>query len=163
MKCQICGQRPATTHITRRVNDQVTEWHVCAECALKQGFGVSHGLSMDSLFGGMFTQPFLREADQPATACPVCGMTYRDIVQGGQIGCPTCYITFYDRLQPSIQRIHGKTSHVGKIAAAGSEHARKQQQIDTLKAELNAAVAAQEYERCAELRDRIKQMEEENT
>lgn len=161
MKCQICGTHSATTHVTKRINGQTSEWHLCAECAAKHGVGVPQagGLSIDSLFGGLLTQPFLRESD-PTTVCPVCNMSFRQIVAQGSVGCPTCYTTFYDRLRPSIQRVHGKTSHIGKTASAGSDEVRRQREIETLKSELERALAAQEYERCAELRDRIKLLEE---
>jgi len=159
MKCQMCGQRPATTHIKQRTNGYESEWYVCSECAVTHSFHTPHGLSMGTLFGGLFTQPFLKETEQ-GKACPLCGMTFREIVQNGQVGCPECYTTFYERLQPSVQRVHGKTTHVGKVPSGGSQQVRKQREIEALKAELNAAVSEQEFERCAELRDRIKHLEE---
>ena len=37
MMCQNCGKSPATTHVKRTVNGKTAEWHLCAECAAKQG------------------------------------------------------------------------------------------------------------------------------
>ncbi len=160
MVCQHCQERQATTHIKRTINGKTTEMYVCSECAAKQGVGMfaGNGLDVSNLFGGLFAAPSLRESDTQE-CCPSCAKSFRDIVKSGIVGCPDCYIRFYDRLQPSIQRIHGKTSHVGKIAVTGSQESRLKRETARLKEELNRALAAQEYERCAQLRDQIKELE----
>ena len=55
MLCQNCGQRPATTHIKQLVNGQLTEAHLCAHCAQKQGYGGILGDwgGFGSLLGGL--------------------------------------------------------------------------------------------------------------
>lgn len=161
MICQHCQNRPATTHIKRTVNGQTTEMYVCSECASKQGFEMlaSHSaMNVGNLFGSLFTTPTLRDPDEKER-CPACKQSLREIVQTGVVGCPECYIRFYDQLLPSIQRVHGKTTHVGKIAATGSPKMRKKRELAHLKEELTKALALQEYERCAQLRDQIKEME----
>ncbi|MGN0171969.1 MAG: UvrB/UvrC motif-containing protein [Acutalibacteraceae bacterium] len=162
MMCQHCGKHPATTHLKRTVNGQTTELYVCAECAAKQGMDLfgGFGWNMGNLFGGFFNEPFLRESGE-TVRCESCGRSFREIAESGQVGCPDCYTTFYDRLQPSIQRIHGKTVHAGKIACGASDAGRAQRELEQLKEELNKAVALQEYEKCAQLRDRIKELEGE--
>lgn len=159
MLCQHCQKRNATTHITRTINGKTTELYVCSECASKQGLGMMNGgMNMGNLFGGLFAAPSLRETETQER-CSGCGKSFREIVQSGVVGCPDCYIQFYDRLQPSIQRIHGKTAHVGKIAASGSQESRSKRELSRLKEELTKALAKQEYERCAQLRDQIKELE----
>lgn len=163
MLCQHCQKRNATTHVKRTVNGKTTELLLCSECASALGVGVfSKGtLGVGNLFGSLFAEPLLRESAEQ-TCCPSCSKSLRDIVQSGLLGCPDCYTTFYDRLLPSVQRIHGKTSHVGKVAAGGSVKCHREQELAQLRAQLNDAVTKQEYERCAELRDRIKELEGEN-
>ena len=159
MICQKCQQHPATTLIKHTVNGKTTELYVCSSCAAKQGFDVFGGSTdVGNLFGGLFAAPSLRDPDEHER-CRACKKSFREIVQSGIVGCPECYIQFYDRLQPSIQRIHGKTTHVGKIASNGSPSMRKKRELAYLKEELTKALALQEYERCATLRDRIKELE----
>ena len=69
MLCQNCGQRPATTHIKQLVNGQLTEAHLCAHCAQKQGYGGILGDwgGFGSLLGGL-----LGDAPAPA-AGPALG------------------------------------------------------------------------------------------
>ena len=117
--------------------------------------------SVGNLFGSLFAAPSLRDPDE-LERCRSCQKSFREIVQSGIVGCPECYIQFYDRLQPSIQRVHGKTVHVGKIAAGGSPSMRKKRELAQLKEELTKALASQEYERCAQLRDQIKELEGED-
>ncbi len=163
MICQLCKQRNATTHLKYTLNGNTTEAYVCDHCASKQGSGTLHmpGINMGSLFEGLFLDPVWREKES-VERCATCGKSFRDIVDNGRVGCSDCYTTFYRQLLPSIQRIHGKTSHIGKTADSSVvivEDSRDT--IEQLKKELQNAIEAQEYERCVELRDRIKQMEGE--
>lgn len=88
---------------------------------------------------------------------------FSEIAQSGRAGCPECYTTFYDRLLPSIQRIHGKTRHTGKIPAEGSENGRREREIEQLRKQLSDCIMRQEYEQCAALRDRIHELESQCT
>ncbi len=160
MICQKCKQQQATTHVKQTVNGKTTEMMLCSSCASALGMNVLSTSSFDvgNLFGSLFAEPFLRESSQQS-CCPGCGKTLKEIVQSGLVGCPNCYTTFYERLLPSIQRIHGKTTHVGKVAAAGSVACRKDHELETLRTALEEAVAKQEFERCAQIRDQIKELE----
>ncbi len=165
MLCQLCKQRNATTYLKYTVNGKTAQAYVCDHCASKQKADAMHmpGINMGSLFGGLFFEPMWRDAES-VERCTTCGKSYRDIVSDGRVGCADCYITFYHQLLPSIQRIHGKTSHIGKtVEAPAIVMEESQDTVERLKQELQSAIDAQEYERCVELRDRIKQLEGENT
>ncbi len=171
MLCQQCKQHPATTHIKRTVNGKTTEAHLCAACAKEQGLSpLFGGLSMDmnTFWGNLFSEPSAREL-RSTVACEGCGSTFAQIAESGKVGCPQCYTTFYDRLKPTIERIHGKAAHVGKrpsdpVSAETSEKQTvtpptKEEQKKALQEELDACIVAQEYERCAALRDQIRALE----
>ncbi|MBQ9414682.1 MAG: UvrB/UvrC motif-containing protein [Clostridia bacterium] len=161
MMCERCGKRPATTYVKRTINGQTTEWHLCAECAAAEGVGLfgGFGFGVGDLFGGFLTQPALRSAGD-AVRCATCGKSFRDIAESGQVGCPDCYTTFYEQLRPSVQRIHGKTVHAGKTALTGTKESRIKEEIEKLKKELQEAIERQDYETCAVLRDKIKELED---
>ena len=170
MICQNCGKREATTHIKRVVNGETSESHLCAECAASLGYGDvfgNWGMSLGDLLGS-----FLSEGAQPqltsAQRCAKCGSAWHDIVRDGKVGCAECYRTFYDKLVPSLQRIHGRIQHTGKVSGSTdgtstqqtkSPQALREEKIESLRAQMNEAVAAQDFERAAELRDEIRTLE----
>lgn len=159
MLCEKCGKNMATTHVKRTVNGKTTEYHLCADCAMKQGFsGMLSGLELDDFWGSLFAQPSARPVAD-TVRCEGCGKSFRQIAESGRAGCPSCYTTFYTQLLPSIQRIHGKTGHVGKVPACAGEPAKQKRELEDLKQQLQQAIANQEYEKCAKLRDRIRELE----
>jgi protein arginine kinase activator len=87
--------------------------------------------------------------------CPVCGINLPEISQTGRVGCPECYRHFSQRLDNHIRRIHGPAVHTGRIPKSAGGHIAQKRRIAELRNTLKDAVARQEYERCAELRDEI--------
>ena len=161
MLCQRCGKRPATTHITHTINGKTSVWNLCEQCAAEQGLDNpmgGFGLDLHDFWGSLFSEP-TKHVPQDTARCEDCGRSFREIAQEGRPGCPTCYRTFYDRLLPSIQRIHGKTQHTGKVADKAEEAAKKEHELQALREQLADCVAKQEYEQCAALRDKIRALE----
>ena len=115
-------------------------------------------------FGSLWND-MLGEAAPTATLlgterkCPTCGMTESELRRTGRVGCPDCYSTFADILNPYVQKVHGATRHVGTAPAAPEQP--KTDPVADLKAQLKAAVESEDYERAASLRDEIRRMEGE--
>ena len=176
MLCQSCGQRAATTHIKCMVNGQLTETHLCAQCAKQQGYGHILGDwgGCGSLLGGLLG------GEAPAVEvkrCPGCGASFSEISQTGQIGCGECYHTFRAQLLPVIQRIHGAAQHKGKIPGGSALRVtdpnhqmvaapRQENQAETELKEkerlMQEAIQRQDFENAALLRDQIKEIKSRN-
>ena len=138
MTCQNCGKNLATTHVKKTMNGKTTELHLCAACAAKQGLNTvwdGLGLDLGNFWGSLFAEPAVREKTD-TVRCECCGSTFGDIA------------------------IHGKTRHTGKTPVAAGEEAKKERELDVLKKQLAESIASQEYEKCAELRDSIRALEE---
>lgn len=168
MLCQNCGKNEATTHVKRVVNGDTTETHLCAECAQHLGYGdifSGFGLNLDDFFGGFLGDTMQKLAAPVEQKCPKCGSTFSDIAKSGRLGCSDCYRTFYDKLLPSIQRIHGRIKHSGKQVPVPTKESKNVDdnngisRLDDLKAQLAAAVENQEFEQAAVIRDEIKKLE----
>ena len=169
MLCQMCGQHPATTHIKTIVNGKLTQAHLCADCAKKQGYGnlfADWGSGFGSLLSG-----FMGSAApaRQVTRCPGCGASFEDITRSGKIGCAECYHTFRGQLLPIIQRIHGTAQHKGKVpgssALRGTDPNNKivaveETPLEEKKRLLKQAIETQDFERAAVLRDEIKELEQ---
>jgi len=159
MMCERCGKRPATVHYTEIENGQITELHLCEECAKQQGGG--QPFSWADLLAGLAESSFVgRVEDEDKLVCEACGMRYVDFKKRGRLGCSHCYEAFKDSLMPLLRRIHGGTTHVGKHPAKGSPERQKlKERLRQLRAKLQAAVEAEEFEEAARLRDTIRELE----
>lgn len=168
MLCERCKKREATTHLREVINGNVKETHLCSECASELGydsiftnfspFGMM-GMNIGNFLGGLFAQGMPEIAPESDRRCSFCGTTLEEMANSAKAGCAHCYKEFYNELIPSIQRIHGRTRHIGKIPGRAGKQMRLQQEIAELKRQLGDAVQKQEYEKAAELRDKIKEME----
>ena len=172
MLCEECQVRPATVHITKIVNNEKTQMHLCEECAKQKHISFSTGLSA---FGfedaGFSVGKLLSSFFEPTTGqapislseslkCNRCGLTFRDFSKTGRFGCSQCYNTFKGQMNPLLRRIHGKTHHVGKVPKRTGGQLRIKHEVNRLKRELQEAINAEEYERAAVLRDKIKQIDQ---
>jgi len=173
MLCQNCEKNEATTHIKQVINGDTAEQHLCADCAKQLGYGdmfSGFGLSLSDMFGGFFgettQQKSLNAARTATERCKKCGFSFQDIVREGRVGCADCYRTFYDKLKPSLQRIHGRVEHNGKvslsaeaISATAAQEKSPEQKIAERREQMQEAIRVQDFERAAQLRDEIKELE----
>jgi len=166
MMCNECGKRPATVHITKIENGKKTNMHLCEQCALAKGaLTINTGFSINDILAGMLNNggplPFKVDfMDDPS--CPVCGMKYSRFRETGRFGCGSCYKSFGDRLTPLFRRIHGNINHTGKIPHRAGGRLKIIREMESLKAELENAIKREEYERAAEIRDKIRALEKRN-
>ncbi|WP_110925974.1 UvrB/UvrC motif-containing protein [Bacillus massiliglaciei] len=171
MICQECNQNPATLHFTKIVNGEKTEVHICERCAQEKGEQMidtgGQGFSINNLLSGLLNiEPAFQQAKASAFAkkeelrCPHCGLSYKEFTHIGKFGCSECYKTFNAQLNPILKRVHGgNTAHIGKIPKrmGGAIYLRKQ--ITDLKAALKVHIENEEFEKAAELRDKIRALE----
>lgn len=167
MLCEECGIRMATLHFTKIINGDKTEYHLCEECAREKGekfTGLDTGFSFHDLLSGFLNPDFTHgarseRAQSVGLRCPTCGLTYGQFAKMGRFGCMDCYRTFKDRLDPLFRRVHGHTSHRGKVPERTGGKLKIRREIERLKAELSRRVQAEEFEEAARLRDRIRDLQ----
>lgn len=164
MKCQKCGKNEATTHYTEVLNGQKKELHLCSGCAQAlAGTSNINAMFQDSLQSfwnptGSLWGDLLgaNVATQNEPACH-CGMTESRLKRLGKVGCADCYQTFSGLLNPYIQKLHGAMQHIGAAPCAVPD--AQEDPIATLKQQLQDAIAKEEYEQAAHLRDEIRRLE----
>ncbi len=151
MKCQICQQNDATIHFKQAVDGEVRELNVCQACAAKNGFDMQSPVALtDFLFG--VGAPDAEDADVLDKTCPACGLTLAAFRKGGRVGCARCYDAFAEELAPMLQDMHRAGKHVGKVPVCQ----RLSAEVDALQKALERAVAGEDFEEAAALRDRIR-------
>ena len=154
MKCEKCGQNEVNFHYSAQIDGESREIHLCLRCAGEIGFDVP-GVS-----GFTATWP-LKAAWQAkdktvSDACPVCGRTAAQIMESGRVGCSRCYEHHAAPLEGSLRRLYGSARHKGRLPRSASEALRSRRHMEDLNARLRDAVAREDYEQAAILRDRIR-------
>jgi len=148
-------------HLTEIVDDQMSEMHLCEECAreksvqMEQQFGLADLLAGLSDFGKQ-----IKDYEEVALTCPNCNTTYDDFKKFGRLGCSECYTAFKDHLAMLLKKIHGSTHHYGKapgsVAKSGEN---KTETLHKLKEQLQKAIENENFEKAADLRDKIRTLE----
>ncbi|MFI4915213.1 MAG: UvrB/UvrC motif-containing protein [Phycisphaerales bacterium JB060] len=172
MKCDHCDAE-ATVHETQIVNGQVVVRRLCERHAAEVGLT---GHASVSIPGGASSVVLSVQQAGSGLKCENCGLSFAAFRQHGLLGCPTCYEAFEEKLSPLIERAHqGGTHHIGKtprrmLAAAreGDQDAiervlggarERAERVALLRKQLEEAVALEQYERAAAVRDELRRLE----
>lgn len=157
-KCDLC-QKPAVVHEVVIKNGVTREVHLCAEHAAEKGFQVPVQ-PVAQLISQFVEQSGLVRKGKRGGTCPECGLTILEFRQSGVLGCPSCYDAFQPDLATLIERAQaGATHHVGSVPPRATGSADRAMRRKRLMQELAAAVAAEQYERAARLRDRLHELD----
>jgi protein arginine kinase activator len=164
--CDSCGEPGAVVHLTQVVNNETKTSHLCEKCAAQKGIqasvpGSSSNLHLADFLAKMGGDDLpLPGSSEEDAKCPFCGLSAKDFREIGRLGCPQCYPTFEDYLRGLLRRIHGGTHHVGKVYLPPDPSASdREKRLSALKKKLERAVAAEDFERAANLRDEIRTLE----
>jgi protein arginine kinase activator len=131
---------------------------LCEDCAKAKGVDDPTGFALADLLMGLGASEELAPHAEggPELACPVCGFTQADFKKSGRLGCPECYTTFGEGLAGVLKTMHKGTRHAGKVPRALHLGRAVQDRLQTLQRNLDEAVAVENYEEAARLRDEIK-------
>lgn len=155
MTCQNCA-KPASVHLTERRKGERREIHLCAACARKAGLAppdAPPNLALDAVVQDLIVANVGELVGELAQiACPACGLKYMEFRARGRFGCPEDYRVFAAGLTGILARYHGAGRHVGK---APRPRIKAGDRLRT-RARLKAAVAREDYEEAARLRDELK-------
>jgi protein arginine kinase activator len=160
VKCQICDN-PASVHLTDIVNKKKRELHLCERCARERNLipdSPGPPLDLKALLN-LLVHPFPKAGEEadvslaPAVGlgCEVCGITLAEFKAEGRLGCPHDYEALRPGLEPLLERIHRSLTHAGKAPRAV--------RLREWKKQMQAAVAAEDYEEAARLRDLIRRQD----
>jgi protein arginine kinase activator len=159
MKCDLCDKE-AVVHLTQVINGEMKEIHLCEEHAIEQGIDLNSPISITDILMGL-SAPQKSIAGELSLACPRCGLTRDEFRKTGRLGCPECYKTFMAELTMAIKTMHHSGQHIGKIPEREGVQTRMKSKIARLQQELDAAVAREDFEKAAKLRDQIKKCRDE--
>ena len=158
MKCHHC-EKQATVHLTQIINGQMHKMDLCETCAQEKGVTNPDNLSIGSLLDD---QP---QTNHPTTSmtCESCGTTHQDFKKGGRLGCEACYHVFRPVLEPLLDGMHAGINHLGKIPSRSVDQKNADENEESLRQALQQAVEQENYEKAAELRDRLKKIKSKSS
>ena len=144
MKCQKCGNNNATFHYKANINGQITEQHLCAECAEQAGFTNERMFGAD-MFGSMFNNFF------DGFFAPVNRGFFPEF---GRLVMPVMTV-------PQIEYVvkSDEEKNKEKVPTATDEEMKRRREINVIREQMNAAVKEEDFEKAAELRDKLRALE----
>lgn len=167
MHCDHC-EKAAVVHELVIKNGTTIEVHLCEDHAAEHGYQlpahqpVSELLTQFAVVGPVGGGPpggmgqKAPKTPKQVKACPNCGLGFAAIRQSGLLGCADCYATFEAELSGLIEHAQaGANFHAGRAPRNCRDAAARLELRSRLAKELDEAVAAEQYERAAKLRDRL--------
>ena len=167
MLCEECRLKNAVVFLKLAVNNKVTELHLCPACAAKKGMGLgleTGAFNISDIIGNMggYFKEFL-PPEKGTLRCGACGLKYSEFKESGRLGCPGCYAGFEPQLTELMARIHGASQHAGRAYRGGPapklSKAEAARRLEELRAALKDAVAKEDFEGAARVRDALKELE----
>src|SRR5437667_6799464 len=160
MLCDVCKCNDAAVFLTQIVDGKMQKVNLCEGCSKEKGVQDPTGFALADLLLGIGAAEEIEKGGS-STRCPVCGFTQADFKKTGRLGCSSCYVAFAEGLNSLLKAMHKGTEHVGKLPERAQRAVALSHQMRALTENLQKAVADENYETAASLRDQIKQLESE--
>jgi protein arginine kinase activator len=161
MLCDICHKKEAAIYFKGIFNGHALEMNLCEECGRKKGMEFEQEIQLSDFVSQIVDlgMPSARK-EKKETSCPACGLAYSEFKRTGRLGCGDCYGAFSPQLLHLLERIQGRTRHIGRIpcGARNPEKGGMQKQRELLRKRLAEAVRCEKYEEAAQLRDKLGQL-----
>lgn len=179
MQCDYCDTK-ATVFFTQIIDGNSTKSCLCEKCAMDNGVTDPAGFLLDDIdpnklaaqaasaaegsgtvaahAGGLSASP---GRDLSTGICPGCGFAFDDLKKTGRLGCSQCYQFFREEIKHNLGGMHKDTCHKGRVPVGMLEAFKNKQLLDDLKQEMDAAIADEDYEKAAALRDKLQKLGEE--
>ena len=140
MLCEECGKNQAEVLVTTVVNGQSATRHLCRACLKKYQAGDLQAV-LAAILSAMAGKLQETDEEMPDIVCPKCGETYAEFQKTGMLGCAECYPAFRKELAP-----------------VSEEEQARQDRMAELRGLMEAAVAEENFEEAARLRDELRAM-----
>lgn len=161
MVCMGCGTGDGVIEIRHSSGKHSHVVYLCEACARERGIHTVPRREPDlnvlyaSLLTGGNTDRHSAEVDE----CTGCGTTAAEVRRSLQVGCPRCYSTFASNISTLIGKPGADPQHQGRLPRSLQTFRTLFVDREKLKSELRAAVAEEDFENAARIRDRLARMD----
>ena len=149
MKCDKCGENEATVFYRANINGQESRRCLCADCAREEGLGVITRPSLD------FFAPFEDFFAPMLSPFDGFGGAARRMMAPSSAFPRVRYVS-----EAPVPEARPQEESETKIPSDAGADIRARRERAALKAQLASAVAAEDYESAARLRDQLRAMGE---
>jgi protein arginine kinase activator len=164
--CTVCQKAVATIHVLDLKDGSIVEQKsLCSACAEGSGVAKQQPIKLtpevlEEMMAGLKSASG-RGKRKEGPGCPSCGLTLNEFKTKGRLGCSRCYQTFRKELLTVLERVHDATSHRGRFPGSAPTPLVTRTSLSELKQRLADAIAEEDYEKAAALRDQLRQVEGE--
>ena len=150
LECCEC-KKPIVVCYTEAVGSQITRYGMCKDCPVLAKKMHGHRVEKES---------------SASLCCGSCGVTLEEVKKGASLGCPLCYEIYAEEIFHELEilgrlpaRFERKPFHCGRLPG-------QQQELDpslkllSLQQALHDTLGREDYEAAAQLRDQIKELED---
>lgn len=179
--CEDCGQSEAVCTVAVMMGSQVMHRRLCQACMAKASMSIASG-NLGNVLGAIMAaarnaaqqqaaaqqaapqkrqqaaQTELPELPGEAEACPQCGMEYAAFRKEARLGCAGCAKAFRQTLGEALRRNSPTLQHTGRRPLTTGEALRNRARQVEMQRQMDEAIAREDYETAARLRDAIRDM-----
>lgn len=165
MLCERCGKNKANVKVVKNLNNTIKELWVCSKCAkLEFTLDTNYDKDIDKLLRGFIESIIQNKSEKnrdevKKVKCENCGTNYDYISKNWKFGCEKCYKYFGNSLNEKLSKDNIKNRHFGKFPEIEEYILSNKKRIIKLKCDLEDAIATEDYEEAANIRDKIKDLE----
>ncbi len=160
MKCDVCQAEDATVYFSQLIEGKLKKVNLCKGCAEEKGVTDPTGFALADMLQGMGQETVTEKRAAPGDrVCDECGFTQSDFKKTGRFGCAHCYEVFSEGLENLLEAMHKQTEHRGKVPKRYEATRAHRERLAELRERLRVAVASEDYEEAARLRDDISRAE----
>ncbi|HEX4084149.1 MAG TPA: UvrB/UvrC motif-containing protein [Chthoniobacteraceae bacterium] len=159
MICDVCKTNEASVFLTQIVEGKMQKVNLCESCSKAKGVDDPTGFALADLLLGLGAAQEIERGSGASHRCAACGFSQADFKKTGRLGCAQCYETFSEGLTSLLKAMHKGTHHTGKVPARISRKLERETTLKTLQRDLQKAVADENYESAAQIRDQLRQLE----
>jgi protein arginine kinase activator len=169
MFCEKCKKNEATIHLSEVIKDMKSEVHLCEQCARDVGLNTkitNFSLTLPEMLTFLNADEAAEYSD--SRHCTACGSDLIAYKREGRLGCPECYSSLAEFLEPVLSGFHGEKRYIGKSPLYNDEttdygrivtrERKAAESVSDLQEQLDLAVAEERYEEAAVLRDKIREI-----
>lgn len=166
MKCQNCGRSDASFHYRSNVNGQVTEQHLCPECAANME-GSVFSSELNNTAGGQDFSQFLLSPETMFGNNSIWDRMAKDLFSDFWRGPQIVMISpraiklgeAEAEAQVKAQPASAPIRKAADIPLDAGEKIKRRMELNKLRSEMQSAIREENFERAAELRDKIYALE----